>query len=37
VDAALDVPAGASKDDLVAAMKDHVLARGTLMGRRAAP
>jgi len=36
LDAPLDVPAGASKDQLVAALHGHVLAHGSLMGTRAA-
>jgi len=32
LDTQLDLPAGATKDQLVAAMKDHILAEGQLMG-----
>ncbi len=33
LDTALDLPAGATKDQVVAAMQGHVLAEGQLMGR----
>jgi Raf kinase inhibitor-like YbhB/YbcL family protein len=32
LDTVLDLPAGATKSQLLAAMKDHVLAEGQLMG-----
>jgi Raf kinase inhibitor-like YbhB/YbcL family protein len=32
VDTMLDLPAGATKDQLIAALKGHVLAEGQLMG-----
>src|SRR5206468_7176381 len=33
LDTALDLPAGATKDKVVAAMKGHILADGQLMGK----
>jgi Raf kinase inhibitor-like YbhB/YbcL family protein len=37
LDAMLDLPAGATKDQLLAAMKGHILAEGQLMGTYARP
>ena len=37
VDTALDLPAGATKADLLAAMEGHILAGGVLVGERQGP